>query len=85
MNTALTLVVACVLLKYYLLFGLVFFVVVGAVARSKNRYFIGWFLLSMIITPLLALIALVAVPRKPTRRELRDAFDGGAIRISPEF
>jgi hypothetical protein len=72
--------------KYYLLFGLIFFVVVGGVARSKNRSFVGWFLLSIVITPLFALIALVAVPRKLSARELRGSgFDGSAIRITREY
>jgi hypothetical protein len=72
--------------KYYLLFGLIFFVVVGGVACSKNRSFVGWFLLSIVITPLFALIALVVVPRKLLARELRGSgFDGGAIRITREY
>ena len=40
----------------------IFALVVGALARAKNRSFIGWFLLSFLITPLVALLALMFVP-----------------------
>ena len=40
----------------------IFAVVVGAVATAKNRSFFGWFLLSFLITPFFALLALIAVP-----------------------
>ena len=39
--------------------------VVGALATAKNRSFIGWFLLSFLITPVFALLALMAVPIVP--------------------
>lgn len=40
----------------------IFAVIVGVLARAKNRSFIGWFLLSFLITPVFALLALMAVP-----------------------
>jgi hypothetical protein len=48
--------------------GLLYFalcIVVGGVAYAKNRNFIGWALLSLLITPFFALLALIAVPAKP--------------------
>ena len=80
------LVLAYVGAKYYLLFGSPFFILVGCIARSKGRSFIGWFLLSIFFSPLLALIALVAVPRKLSARERSEmAFDGDSIRISRDY
>lgn len=79
------LVAAYIFLKHffiwYVLIGSPFFILVGCVARSKGRSFIGWFLLSVFFSPLLALIALVAVPAriKPI------GFDGGGVRITPSF
>jgi hypothetical protein len=46
---------------------LIFSVVVGCVATAKNRSFLGWFLLSFLITPLFALLALIAVPMREPR------------------
>ena len=40
----------------------IFAVLVGTLATAKNRSFIGWFLLSFLITPVLALLALMVVP-----------------------
>ena len=40
----------------------IFALVVGTLAMFKNRSFIGWFLLSFLITPLFALAALMIVP-----------------------
>ena len=37
-------------------------VVVGVLATAKNRSFIGWFLLSFLITPVFALLVLMSVP-----------------------
>jgi hypothetical protein len=72
--------------KYYLLFGIPFFILVGCIARSKGRSFIGWFLLSVFFSPVLTLLALVAVPRKLSARERRAmAYDGGAIRLTREY
>jgi len=48
MDTAvIALVLAYIGFKYYLLSGLPFFILVGCIAKSKNRSFIGWFLLSV--------------------------------------
>jgi hypothetical protein len=43
-------------------------IVVGGVAHAKNRNAIGWFILAMIISPLFALLALIAVPVRPASR-----------------
>jgi hypothetical protein len=40
----------------------IFALVVGTLATVKNRSFIGWFLLSFLITPVFALLALMVVP-----------------------
>ena len=40
----------------------IFAVMVGALATAKNRSFFGWFLLSFLITPVFALLALMVVP-----------------------
>ena len=40
----------------------IFAVVVGTLATAKNRSFLGWFLLSFLITPVFALLALMVVP-----------------------
>ena len=37
-------------------------VVVGVLATAKNRSFFGWFLLSFVLTPPIALLALMIVP-----------------------
>ena len=48
---------------------LIFAVVVGCVATAKNRNFFGWFLLSFPITPLFAMLALIAVPARAPQPE----------------
>jgi hypothetical protein len=40
----------------------IFAVMVGTLATTKNRSFLGWFLLSFLITPVFALLALMVVP-----------------------
>jgi hypothetical protein len=42
-------------------------IVVGWVARQKLRSFLVWFVLSLIITPLLSTLALIAVPARETQ------------------
>ena len=52
---------------YYLLFCSPFFILVGCVASAKGRSFVGWFLLSALFSPVLTLLALVAIPAKLRR------------------
>jgi hypothetical protein len=40
---------------------------VAAVANGKGRSFVGWGLLALFVTPLLALLALAALPSVPVR------------------
>ena len=42
----------------------VFAMLVGAAASSRGRSGFGWFLLSCIISPLLGLLLLIAVPKR---------------------
>ena len=85
-STVILLTLAYMGAKYYLLFGIPFFILVGCIARSKGRSFIGWFLLSVFFSPILTMLALVAVPRKLSARERRAMdFDGGSIRLTREY
>jgi uncharacterized membrane protein YhdT len=67
-------------------FGLALFV--GLVAGlARKRSFLGWFLLACVISPLLAIILLLAMPRRETwrdrrERDRRDPSYVGKIRIS---
>lgn len=45
-----------------ILFWIVGAVLAGLVAQAKGRSYIGWVILSLFISPLLTLIALVALP-----------------------
>jgi hypothetical protein len=40
-------------------------VLVGVVARARGRSGVGWFALSLFITPIFAMIVLVLLPKKP--------------------
>jgi len=62
---------------YYFVIGLPLFVLVGCIARSKRRSFIGWFVLSVVFSPVLALLALIAVPVRAERISL------DPVRITP--
>lgn len=48
---------------FFLLAGVAVLVLVGVYARSRGRSGVGWALLALLITPLLALLALVLLPR----------------------
>lgn len=48
---------------WLLLFLLIFAVIIGVAAENRGRSAIRWFLLSCLITPVLALIALLVMPR----------------------
>lgn len=45
----------------WIVFWLIFAVVVGAIAAGKGRSGFGWFLLAVLISPLIAIIVLIAV------------------------
>lgn len=47
----------------WFLFWLMFSVVVGVIASSRGRTGFGWFLLSMIISPLLGILLVALLPR----------------------
>jgi hypothetical protein len=57
--------------ELFLLLWLPLCLVVGGVASAKNRNFIGWALLSLVISPFFAILALIAVPVRtvPARTE----------------
>ena len=56
----------------WVLVWLMFAIVVGAIAPSKGRSGFGWFLLATLISPLIAILALIVVPNlKP--EQLREA------------
>ena len=48
------------------IFWLIFCVIVGVIADSRGRFGFGWFLLSILITPLLALILVALLPNLRT-------------------
>ena len=54
----------------FVLFWLMFAIVVGIIANSRNRSGFGWFLLSVLISPVLALILVLCLP-SPERAETR--------------
>jgi hypothetical protein len=56
-------------------FYLAFSIVVSVIANSRGRAAIGWFLLSMLISPLLALILVVCIPKIEKDEEI--AFKSG--------
>jgi hypothetical protein len=50
----------------YVFFWLAFAIIVGIAAKKRNRSGVGWFFLAVLISPLLAGLALVAVGRGTT-------------------
>lgn len=48
----------------YFLFWLAFSAVVGAAASSRGRSFVGWMLISTVISPLLGLILVLVIPSR---------------------
>lgn len=56
---------------------LVFAVVVGICASSRGRSGFGWFLLSVAISPILALILVLVMPKLGAAEAARDA--GGEV------
>jgi hypothetical protein len=56
-----------------LLFFLIFFAIVVAIAASaRGRSGVGWFLLSFVISPLIGLILVLVLPNRRTDRLLRE-------------
>lgn len=47
----------------FIAFFIVFCVVVGIIANSRGRNGLGWFLLSLLATPILMLVLLLCLPR----------------------
>jgi hypothetical protein len=41
-------------------------ILTGAVASSRHRNPVGWFIIAMVASPLLALLALIAMPPRET-------------------
>jgi len=65
------------------MFGIIFFwlalaVIVGVTANTRGREAVLWFFLAAIISPLIAGLLLLVLPRKD------NAFDGGPIIVSHE-
>lgn len=60
------------------LFWLLFSIIVGVAASSRGRSGFGWFLLSMIISPILSLILVLVLPRIAETGVLRSS-SGEAI------
>ena len=52
-----------------LMFALIFDVVVGVIANSRGRSGIGWFVLSVLFSPILMLILVLALPRVREQQE----------------
>jgi hypothetical protein len=55
------------------------FGLVPAVARSKGRSGLEWFFIALLVTPLLALIALAGMPEKPKERREEAPADADVI------
>jgi hypothetical protein len=52
------------------LIGLFLCVIVGVAASARGRNGFGWFMLSLFITPLLAVLLVVAMPKREQEMEL---------------
>lgn len=50
------------------LFWVIFAIVVAVIASSRGRFGFGWFLLSLVISPLLTFILVLCLPRVATER-----------------
>jgi hypothetical protein len=60
---------------------LVFCIVVAIAANARGRSGIGWFLLSLLISPLFGLILVLVLSRKNPHAKMRvDVYDGGTRR-----
>jgi hypothetical protein len=69
-----------------LVVGLLFFwlmlcIIVGVAANTRGRVAVGWFLLAVVISPLLAGLLLLALPKKRKAKPLPTP--GFALRLTP--
>jgi uncharacterized protein (DUF983 family) len=62
----------------FFFFWLLFAAIVGVAASSRGRSGFGWFLLSILISPLLGLILVLVIPNKAARAVARLASDAQA-------
>jgi hypothetical protein len=52
-----------------IIFWLIASIIVGVIASSRGRSGGGWFLLSLLISPLLTIVPVLALPKQMTRRQ----------------
>lgn len=76
----------------FLIFWFIFCVIVGAIATSKERNFIGWTLLAFLISPFIAGIIVLVLPKLKSnfeyKMEVQKMIDSGnknKINISDEI
>lgn len=63
----------------WFLFWLVFAVVVGVIAGSRGRSGIGWFFISVLISPLLGLILVMCLPAEAVPKHQASPMDVGKL------
>ena len=59
---------------------IIFAVIIGIAASSRGRNGIGWFLISVLLSPLLGLLLLIALPRQDAEARAIAAMAMGAAR-----
>jgi hypothetical protein len=59
---------------------LIFAVVVGFLASGRGRSGFGWFILALIISPILAAILLLLLPIRSARQGVPDAPEGDRVK-----
>lgn len=52
---------------------LIFSIIIGVGASQRGRSGFGWFLVGMVISPLLGLVLLLLLPRRDEQREIAEA------------
>ena len=55
-----------------MLFSLIFSICVGVIANARGRLGIGWFLLSLLISPVLALILVMYLPPPDAKIQVKE-------------
>ena len=63
----------------WFLFWLVFAVVVGVIAGSRGRSGVGWFFISVLISPLLGLILVMCLPAEAAPKHQASPMDVGKL------